>query len=340
MSSLANSAHVALAGPGVGIDNINNIPRMQGVSTSAIDNATPRKGLLSVTKVDMSNFDAAVAQCARLTTYTDVQNMNKRKAVTSTDTSCGWVQYTQGGSAGASVLGTHFAVISPMPAGATSSSKYYPPLLTTSSNSMTNNWANAIQCSGSAGSVTCSTPEAFTNQGESFTPQMASSKFASVNDEYTTPFIHKYPLPSTTPVSRDKFIQVDTNSGAMAATLYQDSERGMIDPSMETRSSYSIFNTSMTHPGSNDKDSWLKAFQSFQPVGNDEYPRPSRDISVFATNLEDHDFCAEMNEQTIINENNLACLQREWLRKGGKPTDYNYPDTRLFGSCYGRVIRK
>jgi len=304
---------------------------MQGVNVTALDNATARKGLLGVTKVDMTNFDAALAACSGLS-FQQVKTMNMNKGVTSTDTSCGWIQDTQAGSSGRSVLGTNFSVISPMPSGVTASAKYYPPLLTTSSNTVANNWVNAIQCIPSGNSARCS-KEAFTNPN-------VSSKFAGVDDEFTTPFIHKYPLPSTTPISRDKFIQVNTNAGAMVATLYQDSERGMSDPSMETRSSYSMFTKAMTHAGSNDKDSWQKSFQSFQPVGNDEYPRPSRDISVFATNLEEHDFCAEMNEQTIINENNLACLQREWIKKGGKPTDYNYPDTRLYGSCYGRVTRK
>jgi len=331
MSRLANSANVAVTGLGLGIRDINNIPRMQGVNSSALDNATPRKGLLSVTKVDMSNFDAALAACSGLT-FQQVKTMNINKGVTSTDTSCGWIQNTQGGSSGTSVLGTNFAVISPMPSGVTSSARYYPPLLTTSSNTVANNWVNAIQCIPSGNSVSCS-KEAFTNP-------IASSKFAGVDDAFTTPFIHKYPLPSTTPISRDKFIQVNTNAGAMVATLYQDSERGLSDPSMETRSSYSLFTKSMTHAGSNDKDSWQNSFQTFQPVGNDLYPRPSRDVSVFATNLEEHDFCAEMNEQTIINENNLPCLQREWIKKGGSPYDYNYPDTRLYGSCYGRVTRK
>jgi hypothetical protein len=328
MSTLANSANVALTASQLGINNINSIPRMQGVSTSAMDNATPQRGQLSVTKVNMSNYDAAVARCASLTNYTDVQNMNKSKGVTSTDTSCGWIQYTQGGSAGASVLGTNFSVIGPIPSAATSASKYFSPLLTTSSKTVANNWTNAIQCRGSTTSLTCSS-EPFTNP---------SGKFAGVDHPFSTPFLQKYPLSSTTPLSRDKFIQVDTHSGAMAPTLFQDSERGLSDPSMETSSSYSIFTKAMTHPGAQDKDSWQKAFLTSQPVVND-MPRPSRG-PVFATNLDQHNFCAEMNEQTIINENNLACLQQEWLRKGGKETDYNYPDTRLYGSCYGRVVRK
>jgi hypothetical protein len=331
MSSLANSANVAVTGRGVGINNINNMPRLQGINASAMENATARKGLLNVTKIDMSNFDAAVAACSGLT-FQQVKTMNTNKGVTSTETSCGWIQNTQGGSAGTSVLGTNFAVVSPMPSEVTSSARYYPPLLTTSSNTVANNWVNAIACVPSGTSVSC-TKEAFTNP-------IPSSKYAGVDDEFTTPFIHKYPIPPTTPISRDKFIQVNTNAGTMLATLYQDSERGLSDPDMETRSSYSLFTKSMTHAGSNDKDSWQNSFQTFQPVGNDLYPRPSRDISVFATNLEEHDFCAEMNEQTVINENNLPCLQREWIKKGGSPYDYNYPDTRLYGSCYGRVLRK
>ena len=335
MSRLANSANVAVTGLGVGMNDINAIPRMQEVNVSAMENATPRKGLLSVTKVDMSNFDAAVTACQGLT-FQQVKAMNLTKGVTSTETSCGWIQNTQSGTAGTSVLGTNFAVVSPMPASATTGSRYYSPLLTTSSNTILNNWVNAIPCVPSGNSVKCS-KEAFTNPSDMFTSR---GKFAGVNDDFATPFIQQYPLPSTTPISRDKFIQVNTNAGAMVATLYHDSERGTSDPSMETRSSYSIFNKTMTSAGSTDNESWQNSFKSFQPVGNYEYPRPSRDISVFATNLEEHDFCGEMNEQTIINENNLPCLQKEWINKGGSPYDYNYPDTRLYGSCYGRVLRK
>lgn len=325
---LANSAKIAITGPAVGIYDLNQMPRMQNVSGFALANATPRNGLLSVTKIDMSNFDAAVASCSNLS-YSDVQKRNKNAGVSSTDTSCGWIQFTRGGN-GKSVLGTNDRPIGPMPSGMTTGSKYYPPVLTTSSNDP---WPNGYSCTSVAGgSFTCKNPkEAFTSGG--------STSFSGVNDSAATPFLPYYPIAATTPLSRDKYIQVDTNAGVMVATLYQDSERGLSDPSLETRSSHSMFTKSMTNPGSQDTTSWQNAFSSFQPVGND-LPRPSRDISVFATNLEEHDFCAEMNEQTIINENNLPCLQREWVRKGGSHTDYNYPDTRLYGMCYGRVVRR
>ena len=323
-SSLANSAKIAITAPAVGITDINQMPRMQNVNAGALAAASPR-GLLKVTAVDMSGFDRAVESCKGLS-FSQVQTMNRNAQVSSTETSCGWIQFTQSGSAGASALGTNFQPIT-MPEGVPAGAKYYPPVLTTSTKSVSDNWANAIPCiSGSCVKETFDNPR-------------VSSKYAGVNDAFVTPFLQQYPTPSATPLSRDKFIQVNENAGTMVATLYQDSERGLSDPSMETRSSYSLFSKAMVS-GAQDKDSWQKAFLTSQPVGNDEYPRPSRDISVFATNLDEHDFCAEMNEQTIINENNLACLQREWLRKGGKATDYNYPDSRLYGSCYGRVTRK
>ena len=322
---LTNSAKIAITGPAVGIYDLNQIPRMQTVSERALANATPRKGLLSVTKIDMSNFDAAVASCSNLS-YSQVQGVNTRAGVTSTETSCGWVQFSRGGG-GASILGTNDRPIAPMPAAVTIGSKYYPPVLTTSSRDP---WPNGYTCTSLAGgSFTCKNPK------EGFT---GSVKYAGVEDSAATPFLPHYPTSATTPLSRDKYIQVDTNAGAMVATLYQDSERGLSDPNLETHSSYSLFTKSMTNPGSQDTVSWQNSFSTFQPVGND-LPRPSRDISVFATNLDEHDFCAEMNEQTIINENNLACLQREWVRKGGSHTDYNYPDARLYGTCYGRVKR-
>ena len=323
---LENSAKIAITGPAVGIYDLNQMPRMQNASEHVLANATPRKGLLSVTKIDMSNFDAAVASCSNLR-YSEVQGVNTSAGVTSTETSCGWIQFARGGG-GASILGTNDRPIGPMPAGATTGSKYYPPVLTKSSRDP---WPNGYTCTPVAGgSVTCKNPK------EGFA---GSGKYAGVNDSAASPFLPHYPTSATTPLSRDKYIQVDTNAGPMVATLYQDSERGLSDPSLETRSSYSIFTTSMTNPGAQDTTSWQTAFTAFQPVGND-LPRPSRDISVFATNLEEHDFCAEMNEQTIINENNLPCLQREWVRKGGSHTDYNYPDARLYGTCYGRVVRR
>jgi len=327
---LANSAKIAITGPAVGIYDLNQMPRMQNVNGVALANATPRRGLLSVTKVDMSNFDAAVASCSNLS-YSDVQKRNKTAGVSSTDTSCGWIQFTRGGN-GTSILGTNDRPIGPMPSGMTTGSKYYPPVLTTSSNDP---WPNGYSCTSVAGgSFTCINPK------EGFT-STESKKFASIHDSPTTPFVSHYPVAATSALRRD-ISRVDTNAGAMVATLYQDSERGLSDPNLETRSSYSIFTKSMTHAGSNDTLSWQNAFTSFEPIPNDvsAFPRPSRDISVFATHLEDHDFCAEMNEQTIINENNLPCLQREWVRKGGSHTDYNYPDARLYGTCYGRVTRR
>jgi hypothetical protein len=332
-NSLQNSARIAVAGPATGIYDMSKFPQMKNVNGPALTAATPRNGLLNVTRVNRDGYDTAVRECSNLT-YSEVQAKNKLAGVSSTETSCGWVQLSQNGS-GMSVLGTNFKVISPMPPGVTSQSKYYPPMLT-SSKTIGENWANAIGCSDAG--ICAKTTETFANPDTGINP-MVSGTFAGVDDAFATPFLHQYPMPSTTPAARDKFITVDTNVGAMAATLYQDSERGLSDPSMETRSSYSMFNKAMAPIAEHDTESWEKGFTPFQAVVDDR-PRPSRDISVFATNLEAHDFCAEMTEQTIINENNLACLQREWLRKGGKPTDYNYPDARLYGSCYGRVLRK
>lgn len=320
--SLTNSAKIAITGPSVGISDINQMPRMQNVDKTALAAASPR-GLLKVTGVDMSGFDSAVDSCVGKS-FADVQTMNRNAQVSSTDTSCAWIQFTQSGT-GKSVLGTNFQPIK-MPSGVPEGAKYYPPILTTSTKSVSDNWANAIPCV----SGTC--------VKETFDNPRVSSKYAGVNDAFVTPFLEQFPTPLSTPLSRDTFIKMNENAGTMVATLYQDSERGLSDPSMETRSSYSMFSKAMV-PGPQDTDSWQKAFTTTQPVVND-MPRPSRDVSVFATNLDEHDFCAEMNEQTIINENNLVCLQREWMRKGGKQTDYNYPDARLYGSCYGRVVRK
>jgi hypothetical protein len=325
-SNLANSAKIAIVGPSVGINDLKNIPRMQNVNSVALANASPRK-LLNVTKVDMSGFDAAVAACSNIP-FNTVRDNNKRAGVSSTDTACGWIRFNGNGDSGASVLGTHSAVIGPMPSGVTANSKYYPPLLTTSSNTASTNWPNAIPCVASGTSFSCRS-EGFTNP---------SGKFASVHSEFATPFLNQLPMPLTTPIARDMYIQSDANAGTMVATLYQDSERGQHDMNLQTKTSYSIFNTSMTNIGGEDNVSWETAFTSFQPVKNG-YPRPSRDIAVNYGNFEQHDFCAEMNDQTIINENNLVCLQRDWLKKGGSPNDYNYPSTALYGMCYGKVRR-
>lgn len=303
----------------MGITNINNVPRMDGVNSVALANASPMNSL-SVTKVSMSNFDAAVASCEGLS-YAQVQRMNS-KGISSTDTSCAWIQFSQNGQ-GISVLGTNDTPIGPMPAGVTEGSKYFPPLLTTVS--MASNWTNATSCHASSSGYVC--------MKERFINPMPSSQFSSVDDAFATPFLDKLPPPPTAPLARDFYLQTDTNVGTMAATLYEESQKGLSDPTLETRSSYSIFTKSMA-PVQPDKESWEASFKAAPPT---EYPRPSRDVPVVYGNLEEHDFCAEVNEQTIINENNISCLQKEWLRKGGSVNDYNYPTTRLYGTCYGRV---
>ena len=313
----------------MGIQDINKIPRMQTVNANALANAAPR-GMLKSTRVDMTNFDAAVNSCTGKT-YAQVQTMNQGAGVSSTDTRCGWVQYSQDQLQGESVLGTHFGTIGPIVGAATASSRYYPPVLTTSSNSQSQNWTSttSVPCRSVNGRIVCN--------NEGFTNPIVSTKYASVSDEFATPFLYQVPMASATPISRDKFIQADANVGTMVATLYQESERGKQDIGLQTNASYSIFKKSMTNTSGTDTASWESAFVTNRPVGNDIYPRPSRDIAVSYGNLEKHDFCAEMNDQTIINEDTLPCLQRDWLSKGGLPTDYNYPNTGLYGTCYGRV---
>jgi hypothetical protein len=322
-STLANSANIAITANALGLD-INNIPRMDGINSMALTNATP-KGMLNVTKINMSNYDNAVKMCIGKT-YDEVKAMNRQARVSSTDTSCGWIRFASNSDAGASILGTNTSPIGTMPSGVTAGSKYYPPLLTTSAHSVTSNWPKAISCIPSDTSFVC-TREGFSTR---------STQYASVDDEFTTPFLRQLPTPSTTPITRDSYIRTDTNAGAMVATLYQESDKGLADSNLQTRSSYSIFNKAMTNTTGQDAESWEKAFQT-ETRPSIEYPRPSRDISVLHGNLEAHDFCAEMNDQTVINENNLPCLQREWLQKGGSVNDYNYPTSILYGTCRGRI---
>lgn len=323
-ATLANSANIAITANALGLD-INNIPRMDNVNSTALANATPYKGLLNVTKINMSNYDDSVRMCTGKT-YAEVQTMNREARVSSTDTSCGWIRFASNSDAGASILGTNTSPIASIPSGVTAGSKYYPPLLTTSANSITSNWTKAISCIPSENSFVCSR-EGFTSH---------STQYANINDEFTTPFLHQLPIPSTTPIARDAYLRTDTNAGAMVATLYQESEKGITDPNLQTRSSYSLFNKAMTNTTGHDAESWEKAFQT-ETRPTMDYPRPSRDISILHGNLEAHDFCAEMNDQTIINENNLPCLQREWLQKGGTVNDYNYPTSILYGTCRGRI---
>ena len=367
MADLQNKANLMTAAQ-LGITDINAVPRMDRVNSVALMNASPRGALLS-TKVNMANVDAAVASCQGLT-YEQVKQKNIAARVSSTDTSCGWIQFSQTGQ-GASILGTSQQPIGPMPSQVTQGSKYFSPQLTTSSRSMNDNWAEAILCIPSSTGFSCAEGFQDSNQmergekqsgyakqtgnakqtGYPKTPTISrvmanarrrkahftdfSSTYSSVDAEFATPFLDQLPTPKSAPLTRDTYLQTDTNIGTMAATLYQESQKGMSDPTLETRSSYSIFTKAMTS-GAPDMESWETSFKA-NPVPTDLYPRPSRDVPVIYGNLEEHDFCAEMNEQTIINENNLPCLQKEWLRKGGSVYDAGYPDTRLYGTCYGRI---
>jgi len=328
MADLQNKANLMTAAQ-LGITDLNSVPRMDRVNSVALQNASPRGALLS-TKVNMANVDAAIASCQGLT-YEQVKEKNIAARVSSTDTSCGWIQFSQTGQ-GASILGTSQQPIGPMPPQVTQGSKYFSPQLTTSSRSINDNWAEATLCIPSSTGFSCT--EGF-QSNKKMQENFTSSKFSSVNQEFATPFLDQLPTPKSAPLTRDTYLQTDTNIGTMAATLYQESQKGLSDPTLETRSSYSIFTKAMTS-GAPDMESWETSFKS-NPVPTDLYPRPSRDVPVIYGNLEEHDFCAEMNEHTIINENNLSCLQKEWLRKGGSVYDAGYPDTRLYGTCYGRI---
>lgn len=315
---MQNSDKLAFLASSLQLKNINSIPKqMANVNASALNFATPVQGALNVTRVDTTNYDSAAAACAKMA-FSDIQKMNTTQQVTSTETSCGWLQFSANG-AGVGILGTNSRPIGPMPTTVPAGAKYYSPLLTTSAKTA-DIWANGTMCSG-VGSQTSCISESF--QGSR----------AHVNSESATP------LESTPIITRDKYIQVDANVGTMAATLYQESQKGMSDESLGTKSSYSIFNKSTQNVHGTDADSWQTSFQTFQPVGNDIYPRLSRDIPVIYGNIEEHDFCAEINEQTIISEDTIGCLQREWIRKGGSPKDVGYPTTALLGSCYGRIRR-
>jgi len=324
--TLANKGNLAVVGPSLGMKDINKIPRMQNASSDALANAAPR-GVLRVTQVNMSNFDAAVDFCSKITNFAEIKSMNQAKGVTSTETSCGWLA-TAGGGVG--ILGNHSRPIGPIPTGITPT-HYFSPVLTTSKKTLEQNKPNAILCVASASGFTC------VGGTDAFTNPIGSGKYASVDDEFTTPFLDQLPMKALTPLTRDSYIQTDMNAGTMVATLYQESNKGLTNPSLETRSSYSIFNKNMVNPSGVDTESWETSFKSYQPVGNDMYPRPSRDITVTYGNLEQHDFCAEINPQTIINEDNISCLQKDWIKKGGSTHDYNFPTTALYGTCYGRI---
>jgi hypothetical protein len=90
-STLENSAKIAMVGQSMGIQDINKIPRMQNVNATALANAAPR-GMLKSTRVDTTNFEAAVNSCKGKTDYAAIKASNIAAGVSSTDTRCGWVQ--------------------------------------------------------------------------------------------------------------------------------------------------------------------------------------------------------------------------------------------------------
>ena len=337
-STIVNSQKVAVVAASLGLTSYTSLPKnMAAVGAAALNFATPVNGTLNVTNVNTAAFDNAAAQCAKLT-FSDLQELNRD--VTSTDTSCGWIQFGKTGS-GVAILGTNSQPIGPMPANIPAGSKYFSPLLTSSAKSISDNWQAAVTCSGSGDQTKC-IAEGFMEskaapKREGFE---AMGKYASVDTQFATPFLNQTPMPSSTPISRDRFMQVDGNAGTMAATLYQESQKGMSNPGLGTKSSYAIFDKktdNVTGVDTGAWEAWETSFQSFQPVGNDVFPRQSRDIPVVYGSVEKYDFCSEMNDQTIISEDTIGCLQRDWIRKGGAPTDARYPTTALLGMCYGKI---
>ena len=338
--SLQNSANIAFTQANIpGLNTLNDMPRMQSVDSAAMQYATPRKGILSQTRVDLTNYDARVAECGAKS-FSAIQSMNRNANVTSAETSCGWIQNTNSDTAsGFGILGKNDQPIAPMPSSVSAGAKYFSPLLTTSTKSISSNWNNAIPCIGSGSTASC-VSQGFQDM-EAVDPvesvnSVNSVKYAGVTSSYATQYLPFVPQPSSTPLSRDRFIQVDANAGTMVATLYQESQKSLTDPSLQTKSSYSLFNKAMNNTNT-DSEAWDTAFKTNQPVGNDILPRPSRDIPVIYGNIEEHDFCAEINEQTILSEDTIGCLQREWLKRGGSINDAKYPTTSLIGTCYGRI---
>jgi hypothetical protein len=126
--------------------------------------------------------------------------------------------------------------------------------------------------------------------------------------------------------------------------------RGDYDSVLKTNSAYLSYNAIALPPITSAimKDgsaSFKVALQDFSRLvtntasSNKKLSLSSKDLCFKAGEYETYDFCLEITEQTLINQTNISCAQKDWISKGGSSNAQGYPTLKSFiGKTWAEYI--
>ena len=146
------------------------------------------------------------------------------------------------------------------------------------------------------------------------------------------------------PLTRDCVIQAARSAGCTDnGTLIQAlrSSDGDFDSVLKSKPVYLAYNSvalpSITPAVMKDGSaSLVTALNDFRRlVRNTSDPNKklaisSRDLCLNAGAYDEYDFCVEMTQQTLMNETNIVCAQRDWIKRGGSENGTGYPTLKNF----------
>lgn len=155
------------------------------------------------------------------------------------------------------------------------------------------------------------------------------------------------------PLARDCAIKAAQNAGcspdgALIRAL-QDSTGTSYDSKLKTNSAYTAYNAFVPlSPGLMQDGSVASinvALDDFGRLvsntqsGNQKLALAARDLCIRAGEFDNYDFCTEMGADTIINANNITCVQNVWAQNGGTRQGTQQPTVAaLNGKRFGDFL--
>jgi len=171
-----------------------------------------------------------------------------------------------------------------------------------------------------------------------------SSKQSSVTEAFTTLAALDA---CSAPLTRDCLIQAAKSAGCSAegtliASLYSPQSTSAYDADLQQKASYRIYQA-QTNPMTVMTDGSATINAALGQFTNLYTATTSADASVSAaardlclqTNVEAYSFCNDLTGTTIVNAENIVCLQQMYITAGGKVTDGKYP---TLASCKGKTF--
>ena len=169
-----------------------------------------------------------------------------------------------------------------------------------------------------------------------------SSKHSKITEAFTTLAALDE---CAAPLTRDCLIQAAksagcSSEGTLVASLYSPQSTSAYDGDLQQKASYRIYQAQTTPMTALTDESAtintaLGQFTNLYNATTSADPNISaaaRDLCL-QTNLEAYSFCNDLTATTIVNAENIVCLQQLYINGGGKMTDAAYP---TLATCTGK----